>query len=538
MPERRGKAPAGHAAMLQNCSGACRRVAMAGANTLGVPSNRTFSTCPILGPGPALPGRERATGEQVLTIKRRLMLSHLAVILLGAGALGAYMYWSVSGQMLDAVGLRLLDNVRLIEASLDLDDIRALSDRADSAAGERIAGRLRRAITINPDLASAYVVEPRGEAVRILATSLPDNASVRSEFLSLEENELLRRGIEHAVVSDSRTAASARAELSALSSIGKAPQHYVVGVRLDAQSLQRSLRTLRLTTLVALLFGVLLALVLSRLLADSLQKRIRLLGERCHALATGEARPPGQTPIGDEFDRVIADFDATADRLREASAQREAALAALTQANARLENQVEERTQAIEDATHQLKTEIENRLQVEALLAEAALTDGLTGLLNRRAMLEMLVQAVKASRGQGGFSVILADIDHFKRINDQYGHGVGDQVLTAAAQELEKLQGDNRHAARWGGEEFFVLLPGFGLMEACRRAEELRSRIERMVTPVRGLRVTLSLGVAEIQPGEVLEECLKRCDQALYRAKDAGRNAVVVARGNVFATMS
>ena len=153
-------------------------------------------------------------------------------------------------------------------------------------------------------------------------------------------------------------------------------------------------------------------------------------------------------------------------------------------------------------------------------------------------MLEMLLQAVKASRGQGGFSVILADIDHFKRINDAHGHGVGDQVLAAAAQELEQLQGDNRHAARWGGEEFFVLLPHVGLMDACRRAEELRARIERMPTPVRGLRVTLSLGVAEIQPGEPLEDCLKRCDQALYRAKDAGRNAVVAARGNSFATIS
>ncbi|WP_313919111.1 diguanylate cyclase [Tahibacter sp.] len=473
----------------------------------------------------------------MLTIKRQLLLSHLAVILLGAGALGAYMYWSVSAQMLDAVGQRLLDNVRLIESSLDPDDIRALGDRADSAAGERVIGRLRRAIGLNVDLASAYVVEPRGDSLRVLATSLGDGRA-GGDFLSSEETSLLHRGMERAVVSDIRSAASQRAELSALAPIGTAPQHYVVGVRLNAESLQRSLHLLRLSTLGAILFGVLLALVLSRLLAERLLRRIRSLGDRCRALAAGEPQPTGQPLIGDEFDRVIADFDATAQRLREASAQREAALAALTQANAQLENRVEERTRAIEEATHQLKSEIENRLQVEALLAEAALTDGLTGLLNRRAMLEMLVQALMASRGQGGFSVVLADIDHFKRINDAHGHGVGDQVLAAAANELEQLQGDNRHAARWGGEEFFLLLPGTGLMEACRRAEELRARIERMPTPIRGLRVTVSLGVAEIQAGEALEDCLKRCDQALYRAKDAGRNAVVAASGNAFATMS
>nr|WP_306673908.1 GGDEF domain-containing protein [Tahibacter caeni] len=473
-----------------------------------------------------------------MTIKRRLLLSHLAVILLGAGALGAYMYWSVSDQMLAAVAQRLIDNVRLLQSTLDADDVRAFGDRADSAAGQRIVARLRAATELNHDLASAYVVEPRGESLRVLATSVGDGRP-DTDFLSSEEISLLRRGIDGATVSDIRIAASERAELSALSPVGAAtPVPYVVGVRLDAGSLQRSLRLLRLSTLGAILFGVLLALVLSRLLAERLLRRIRTLGERCRVLASGEPLPTNQLPIGDEFDRVIADFDATAQRLREASAEREAALAALTEANAQLEHRVQERTRAIEDATHQLKGEIENRLQVEALLAEAALTDGLTGLLNRRAMLEMLVQAVLASRGQGGFSVILADVDHFKRINDQYGHGVGDQVLSAVARELEQLQGDNRHAARWGGEEFFLLLPGTPLMEACRRAEELRQRIERLPTPMRGLRVTVSLGVAEIQAGEVLEDCLKRCDQALYRAKDAGRNAVVAARGNAFATMS
>lgn len=473
----------------------------------------------------------------MLTIKRRLLLSHLAVILLGAGALGAYMYWAVSHQMLDAVAQRLLDNVRLIGSSLDVEDIRSLGDRADSAAGERVAGRLRAAVRLNADLASAYVAEPRGDTLRVLATSIGDGRAA-ADFLSTEETGLLRGGVEQPTVSDIRSAASERAELSALAPISGSTPAYVVGVRLNADSLQRSLNLLRLSTLVAILFGVLLALVLSRLLAEQLQRRIRALGERCRALAAGEPLGAGQPPIGDEFDRVIDDFDTTAQRLREASAQREAALSALTQANAQLENRVEERTRAIEEATHQLKSEIENRLQVEALLAEAALTDGLTGLLNRRAMLEMLVQAVMASRGQGGFSMIVADIDHFKRINDMHGHGTGDEVLSAVARELEQLHGDNRHAARWGGEEFFVLLPGVTLTEACRRAEELRGRVERMPTPIRGLRVTMSLGVAEMQPGEALDDCLKRCDSALYRAKDAGRNTVVAARGNAFATMS
>jgi diguanylate cyclase (GGDEF)-like protein len=390
----------------------------------------------------------------------------------------------------------------------------------------------------NADLARVFVVEIAGTDIRVIASSDPSATAAGTGSLSVEEMTLLRAGVSTPTLADIDTAISDGTDLTALAPVGAVPARYVAGVRLNAASLQSGLRTLRLSTLGGLLLAVLAALVLSRLLAESLQQRIAALGERCRALATGEPLPGDSATIGDEFDRVIGDFDTMAQRLREAAGGREEALAALTEANLKLETRVEERAREIEDATGQLKVEIENRLQVEALLAEAALTDALTGLLNRRAMLEMLQQAVQAARGQGGFSMILADVDYFKRVNDTYGHGVGDQVLIATARELEHLHGDSRHAARWGGEEFFVLLPHTGLMEACRRAEELRARIERMPLQPRGLRVTLSLGVAELQPGEPLEDCLRRCDQALYRAKEAGRNTVVIARGNLFATMS
>jgi diguanylate cyclase (GGDEF)-like protein len=122
---------------------------------------------------------------------------------------------------------------------------------------------------------------------------------------------------------------------------------------------------------------------------------------------------------------------------------------------------------------------------------------------------------------------------------DQFGHGVGDQALVAVAQVLDSLQGaEHRHGARWGGEEFFWLLPGLRLSEACRRAEELRRRIAALELPISNLKLSVSIGVAEYLAGEPLEDCLRRCDAALYRAKDSGRNTVVAARGNMFATMS
>ena len=88
--------------------------------------------------------------------------------------------------------------------------------------------------------------------------------------------------------------------------------------------------------------------------------------------------------------------------------------------------------------------------------------------------------------------MLIADIDHFKRINDEFGHGTGDQALVAVAQVLDSMQGAHqRHASRWGGEEFLLLLPGQRLAEACRSAEELRRRIAELQLPVGGLRLTV-----------------------------------------------
>ncbi|UXI67592.1 GGDEF domain-containing protein [Tahibacter amnicola] len=463
------------------------------------------------------------------------MLSHLAVILVGAGTLGLYLYFAAVAQLLESVGHRVLDNVRLMPLTLVSADLDALADNTDATAKTRVEQQLRRLMDVSGDWASATLVDVRGGQPRRLAGLGNEPA----EGLSPEERDLWRSGAQRGVLGNVGEAARERTELSAVVNFGSGELRYVGVLRLDAASLQASLRFLRLSGLLAFLFGILLALVTSRLMAERMQRRIEALGQRCHALASGQEMPRGLPAIGDEFDRVIEEFDLVAQRLRQTAAERESALHALTESNARLESRVAERTREIEAASGQLKAEIENRLQVEALLAEAALTDPLTSLLNRRAMIEMLAQASSDSRGQGGFCMLLADIDHFKRINDNYGHNVGDKALVAVAQQLDALQGDSRHAARWGGEEFFLVLPGTALTDACRRAEELRSRVEKMTVPAApGLRVTISVGVAELQSGEPLEDCLRRCDQALYRAKDAGRNTVVAARGNLFATMS
>ena len=129
--------------------------------------------------------------------------------------------------------------------------------------------------------------------------------------------------------------------------------------------------------------------------------------------------------------------------------------------------------------------------------------------------------------GMSPFSVLLFDIDHFKIINDTHGHLVGDQVLKALCGTIaERLRGSDE-IARWGGEEFAVILPTANQVQAVALAERLRQRIAE--TNFDGIRISVSIGVAEYQRGESLEALLERVDHALYAAKQGGRNRVVVA---------
>ena len=314
----------------------------------------------------------------------------------------------------------------------------------------------------------------------------------------------------------------------------------VSGLDLPPAEISERLYTLRLSTALAFLVCILVAAVLSRHLAQIFLMRMSDLATRCRALANNEPLPPRGTGPHDDFDNLALEFDAMAGRLRHSAEQREHAYAALREANAHLESRVAERTLELTDSNRKLRNEIETRLHVEALLAEAALTDALTGLLNRRAMMEMLEQAsMQLKPGELGLSVIIADVDHFKGINDQYGHAAGDRVLAAVGAKLRDICGGQQqvYVARWGGEEFLILLPEVRLAAACKRAEQIRREINAMRIE-ETLNVSISLGVSEIVGGEDPDACLRRCDQALYKAKDAGRNAVVAAQGNLFATMS
>lgn len=161
-------------------------------------------------------------------------------------------------------------------------------------------------------------------------------------------------------------------------------------------------------------------------------------------------------------------------------------------------------------------------------LIRLAETDPLTGLLNRRAFFSRAQEAARRIGSHGRMSAILADVDHFKRINDTQGHDVGDVVLQAVA----RLLGAEGIVGRLGGEEFAILLPHQALAEAEGSARRLRGLVaELRVKGARGpVRLTCSFGVSEWSEGETIEGLLKRADIALYEAKTSGRDRVVSAQ--------
>lgn len=183
------------------------------------------------------------------------------------------------------------------------------------------------------------------------------------------------------------------------------------------------------------------------------------------------------------------------------------------QALARALAEVEEKNKALE--------------QAYVRITELARTDPLTGVCNRRHFDEMFTtESARARRQQLKLTVVMIDLDHFKSVNDRYGHGVGDAVLVAVASALKTHSRPYDIVARFGGEEFVLLLPGTTLDGGVECAERLRLVIAAMTVESYPHRITASLGIAMLAEAEDRHSVLARADAALYRAKQGGRNRV------------
>jgi two-component system cell cycle response regulator len=189
-----------------------------------------------------------------------------------------------------------------------------------------------------------------------------------------------------------------------------------------------------------------------------------------------------------------------------------------------LERTVQERTAELELAARELK-------RVNQKLVTLSDTDPLTCLYNRRFLINDLERKMHRSKKNGEIlSLIILDIDYFKKINDTYGHQNGDLVITIVAEASQKRMRSHDIVARYGGEEFVIVLPETSLSEAISIAERLRNSVQSITLPppMEDLMVTLSLGVATYPSSAVddIDSLFRQADKALYRAKQSGRNRV------------
>jgi diguanylate cyclase (GGDEF)-like protein len=193
--------------------------------------------------------------------------------------------------------------------------------------------------------------------------------------------------------------------------------------------------------------------------------------------------------------------------------------------------QIHRQRHQLEEANARLQAQLHTIERLRADLAEQAVRDVLTGLHNRRYLLEVLDREVpQAVRTCAPLSLAMVDLDHFKAINDRYGHVVGDAVLVLVGQVLRDEVRQSDVLVRYGGEEFVLVLPGVGADQAQRRLDALREQVSSAALAVSGhaVSVTFSAGVASVNGSEDPAELIAAADQALYEAKRRGRNRVVL----------
>jgi diguanylate cyclase (GGDEF)-like protein len=165
-------------------------------------------------------------------------------------------------------------------------------------------------------------------------------------------------------------------------------------------------------------------------------------------------------------------------------------------------------------------------------LRDAASIDPLTGLINRRELMNRFIsEKGRAERHGTSFCIIIADIDHFKRVNDTFGHIAGDRILKGVSDSLTSAIRTEDILGRLGGEEFLLILPETDLDAAAVVAEKIRSTVGNLATGWEGkiISVTISMGIAQFRPGMDMDECVGLADAALYSAKAGGRNCFKVA---------
>jgi diguanylate cyclase (GGDEF)-like protein len=452
-----------------------------------------------------------------LSTGKKLFLSHFVAIILVSGSIGSYFYQNAIDNLLGSLQARLKYSAALLSTSVDpaeLDQIVSPAEKGLDSYKKGVA-HLRELVASNPDIAFIYVMRRDGADIRFVLDSDPDSPAEPGEVYNVPVPALLegfsKPASDRALFTDKWGTF-----MSGFAPLNGGGGRYVIGIDMRADEVANKLNALRTSGILSLVFSLLLALLISHFLAQSLVKRIQALHRRCLEVNTSAGTASGQK--GDELDQLAVTFGNMLERLQQSQTE--------------LEQRVAQRTTELSLANQQLKAEIKQREKISLLLEETARTDFLTKLINRRAMhLFLQNEMARIERSGGIFSLVLVDIDHFKNINDQFGHDIGDEVLIALSSAFDSAVREQDIVSRWGGEEFLILLPNTAQTDALGQAERLRQLLDSDALRIERYphRVTASFGVCEFALGQSLEFLLKQADVALYHAKAQGRNQVCAA---------
>jgi diguanylate cyclase (GGDEF)-like protein len=465
--------------------------------------------------------------------RSKLFLSHFLAVILVSGSIGTYFYVSAVDNLKRSLQSRLLNSAAILSEVFSAEQMTGLTTAADMQTPryQALVQRLRRITAANPDIAYIYVMRKLGDQVVFVLDSdarpAPPGEIYQPRFPGL------LRGFDRPSVDQDITTDKWGRFLSGYAPLHDGRGDYLIGIDMFANEVEFKMRQLKQAGFISLMVSVLLAILFAVLLARHFNRRIDHLARRCREIANAQLEPGDSDEGGDELDRLARTIETMALHLERSRADAERAHEALQKHKDDLEQRVHQRTGDLLAANEQLRDEIRERERIEAVLQQTARTDYLTQLPNRRAMIQILdKEAARFQRARHPFSLVLLDIDHFKVINDTFGHDGGDEILVTIAGRMRSWMREKDVLARWGGEEFLILLSDTEVERASEQADRLRALIEAEVFQLRqgDTRITASLGVAGYVGDQGIDSCIKDADIALYRAKAGGRNRVVTFR--------
>jgi diguanylate cyclase (GGDEF)-like protein len=470
------------------------------------------------------------------SIRLKLFLSHVFAVLLVSGSIGTYFYGSAAESLMDGLKERLQATAALISQTIDADTLRPLLTTPDVSQPAYIdtLQKLRAFRRMNPDIAFLYVMRQEGEKIFFVVDSDETEKQALPGTEYPQQLPSLVKGFTGVSVDTEILADEWGSFLSGYAPIKNSRGEFLVGVDMRADKVYTKSRNLRISGICSLLASIVLAFLFAKFLATRFTGPIRLAIDRCTAIAAGKLDEQISLRTNDELDQLLVAFNEMSATLSLAEQKKQEAFTALRRSKDELEIRVKQRTSDLNEVNNKLSHEIAQRIIAQHALQEAATIDPLTRLFNRRAMMERFEHEIaRSQRNQVPFTVLAIDLDHFKSINDTKGHDAGDSILVEIGVRMKSMLRNQDAIARWGGEEFVILLPETELCHGRLVAEKIRSRISDVPFFSIGeeIEVTASFGVAEFGQESDISQVLKAADDAVYAAKKKGRNRIEIEQG-------